>query len=86
MDNLMELRVRMRDLTTHTEVGDFNQIAWVDRYNEHLATAMQMWLSTFGGTILLTGTPEQGRVTVYRKHTDRHPIMDTEWWTDTVDH
>jgi len=80
----MELRVHLRDLITHTELGDFNQVEWVDHCNERIGIAMLQWQGTLGGTILLTGTPEQGRVTVYRKHTDPHPIMDTEWWTEVV--
>lgn len=84
MEKLMELRVCLRDLVNRTSLGTFNQVEWVDHHNERIGAAMQQWLGTFGGTILLTGTPEFGRVTVYRRPSDPHPILDTDWWTEVV--
>lgn len=84
MEKLMELRVHLRDLVTHAELGEYNQIEWVDQYNERLGSAMRQWLGTFGGTIMMTGTPEFGRVTVYRKASDPNPVLDTDWWTEIV--
>ena len=84
MEKLMELRVHLRDLVTHTELGQYNQVEWVDHYNERIGTSMQQWLGTLGGTIMITGTPEFGRVTVYRTPSDPSPIIDTDWWTEIV--
>ncbi|GAA1089730.1 hypothetical protein GCM10009648_31770 [Tsukamurella spumae] len=39
--------------------------------------------ASLGGTIAITGTPEQGRVTV--NDADRIIILDEQWWTVAVD-
>ena len=85
MEKLIELRVYLRDLTTHTAIGNFNQIDWVDQYATQRTAALDMWASTLGGTIMLSGTPEGGRMTVYRRPGDPHPILDSEWWTEVVE-
>lgn len=84
MEKLMELRVYLRDLIGGAEALEFNQVDWVDQHNSRIAAAMDTWLGTFGGTILITGTPEYGRVTVYRRPSDPNPIIDFDWYTQSL--
>lgn len=84
MDGLIELRVFLRDVTTRVDMRSYEPMEWVEQYDARLTAAVEVYLSTFGGTISLTGTPETGRVTVWRRSTDPAPILDWCWDTEPV--
>lgn len=84
MEKLAELRVNLRDLLTATGVRQFTTAEWLEQHDARLSAALEEWMKTLGGTIKITGTPERGRVTVYRKVTDTAPMIDFEWVTETV--
>ena len=83
MEKLIELRVSLRDLITDTVVATYDQIRWVDQHAAHVSAALEQWVKTLGGTIMITGTPEVGRVTIYQTSTDTTPVVDFDWFTKT---
>ena len=52
---------------------------WADAYPGRIATAVAVFISTGGGTLHLTGTPEAGRVRVIT--TAGMAVADVSWMT-----
>lgn len=77
-----QLRVYVRDLISG-ELVAYPAEEWLSAYAEGINAAIQLWQASVGGTIAITGTPEQGRVTV--NDADRVIILDEQWWTVAVD-
>ncbi|NMD55845.1 MULTISPECIES: hypothetical protein [Tsukamurella] len=77
-----QLRVFVRDLIDGDLTG-YPAEDWLNAYAEGGNEAIELWQASLGGTIAVTGTPEQGRVTV--NDADRVIVLDTQWWTVTVE-
>ncbi len=77
-----QLRVYVRDLLGG-ELVAYPAEEWLGEYPVGINEAIQLWQQSLGGTIAMTGTPEQGRVTV--NDADRVIILDTQWQTVAVD-
>ncbi len=77
-----QLRVFLRDLLGG-ELVAYPAEEWLNAYAEGINEAIQLQQQSLGGTIAITGTPEQGRVTV--NDADRTIIVDSQWWTVAVD-
>jgi hypothetical protein len=79
---MMGLHIFVRDLLTGTWVLE-DPMHWADAYSGRIATALAVFISTGGGTLQLTGTPEAGRVTVV--NTAGMAVADVSWtsMTDT---
>ena len=79
---MMGLHILVQDLLTGKWVLE-DPMHWADAYPGRIATALAVFLSTGGGTLQLTGTPEAGRVTVIT--TARMTVADVSWtsMTDT---
>ncbi|QRY83668.1 hypothetical protein JVY00_17700 [Tsukamurella tyrosinosolvens] len=77
-----QLRVYVRDLTSG-EPSPTRPRSGSPSTPRGINAAIEMWQASLGGTIAITGTPEQGRVTV--NDADRVIILDSQWWTVTVD-
>lgn len=77
-----QLRVYLRDLISD-ELVAYPAEEWLNVYAEGVNAAIHLWQVSLGGTIAITGTPELGRVTV--NDADRVIVLDSQWWTVTVD-
>ncbi|MBS4102845.1 hypothetical protein [Tsukamurella paurometabola] len=77
-----ELRVYVRDLISG-ELVAYPAGEWLGIYAAGINSAIQLWQASLGGTIAVTGTPEQGRVTV--NDAGRVIVLDSQWWTVAVD-
>ncbi len=77
-----QLRVYVRDLLGGKLVA-YPASEWLDEYAAGINAAIETWQQSLGGTIAITGTPEQGRVTV--NDADRVIVLDEQWWTVAVD-
>lgn len=77
-----QLRVYVRDLISG-ELSAYPAGEWLGQYAAGINEAIQLWQQSLGGTIAITGTPEQGRVTV--NDADHAIVLDQQWWTVTVD-
>ncbi|QIP38034.1 hypothetical protein G9444_0790 [Rhodococcus erythropolis] len=77
-----QLRVYVRDLLGG-ELVAYPAEEWLNEYASGINAAIQLWQASLGGTIAITGTPEQGRVTV--NDADRVIVLDSQWWTVAVD-
>lgn len=77
-----ELRVYLRDLIDG-DLTVFPAEAWLQLYAAGITEAVAMQQQTLGGTIAITGTPEQGRITI--NDADHAIILVTQWWTVLVD-
>ncbi|AUN38660.1 hypothetical protein [Tsukamurella tyrosinosolvens] len=77
-----QLRVFVRDLLGG-DLTAYPADEWLQTYAVGINAAIETWQQSLGGTIAITGTPEQGRVTV--NDADRVIILDSQWWTVTVD-
>lgn len=77
-----QLRVFVRDLIDG-DLTEYPAEEWLNAYAPGVNEAIELWQASLGGTIAITGTPEQGRVTV--NDADRVIVLDTQWWTVTVD-
>gem|GEM_PF-4156035 len=73
---MMGLHIFVRDLLTGTWVLE-DPMRWADAYPGRIATALAVFISTGGGTLQLTGTPEAGRVTVI--NTAGMAVADVGW-------
>jgi hypothetical protein len=79
---MMGLHIFVRDLLTGTWVLE-DPMHWADAYSGRIATALAVFISTGGGTLQLTGTPEAGRVTVV--NTAGMAVADVGWTSLTTD-
>ncbi|KXP12700.1 hypothetical protein AXK57_00110 [Tsukamurella pulmonis] len=77
-----QLRVFLRDLISG-ELVAYPAEEWLPAYADGVNEAIELWQASLGGTIAITGTPEQGRVTV--NDADHIIILDSQWWTVAVD-
>ena len=77
---MMGLHIFVRDLLTGTWVLE-DPMRWADAYSGRIATARAVFISTGGGTLQLTGTPEAGRVTVI--NTAGMAVADVGWMSMT---
>ncbi|MBS4102903.1 hypothetical protein [Tsukamurella paurometabola] len=77
-----QLRVYVRDLISGALVA-YPAEEWLGVYASGINAAIETWQQSLGGTIAITGTPEQGRVTV--NDANRTIILDSQWWTVAVD-
>jgi hypothetical protein len=77
---MMGLHIFVRDLLTGTWVLE-DPMHWADAYSGRIATALAVFISTGGGTLQLTGTPEAGRVTVIT--TAGMAVADVSWTSMT---
>ena len=77
---MMGLHSLVRDLLTGTWVLE-EPMHWADAYPGRIATALAVFISTGGGTLHLTGTPEAGRVTVIT--TAERAVADVSWTSMT---
>lgn len=77
-----QLRVYVRDLISGALVA-YPAEEWLNAYAAGINAAIETWQASLGGTIAVTGTPEQGRVTV--NDADHVIVLDSQWWTVAVD-
>ncbi|MGC5024410.1 hypothetical protein ACLQ3K_06595 [Tsukamurella sp. DT100] len=85
MDGMLadtQLRVYVRDLLGGELLASPAE-EWLNVYAAGINEAIQLWQASLGGTIAITGTPEQGRVTV--NDADRVIVLDEQWWAVAVD-
>lgn len=81
MEQLVTLQVHLRDLMTGTDLSYWDPTAWIAEHENVLYRAVDTFMNTFGGTIMISGTPEVGRVTVYPTTSSETPILDMDWHT-----
>lgn len=79
-----DLRVHLRDLRTGSWVSNYDTQRWLEIHEELLDIAADMFMETFGGTLMVSGTAETGRVTVYPTTERSTPILDYDWHTYSV--
>ena len=84
MEKLTELRVCLRDFITKTDVAEYDPAVWVEEHTTRMTSCVDMWLRTYGGTITMSGTPEEGRATVYPGDNTTDPIIDIYWYTKAI--
>ncbi|MGX9294417.1 hypothetical protein [Tsukamurella paurometabola] len=77
-----QLRIFVRDLIGG-ELVAYPASEWLGQYAAVINGAIETWQQSLGGTIAITGTPEQGRVTV--NDADRVIVLDEQWWAVAVD-
>lgn len=82
IDRMDQMFVYLRDLRTNTW-SHYPAADWIDQYAVRIKAALDVHASTLGGTLLLSGTPECGRVTVRDRET-RETIIDSDWHTLTL--
>lgn len=75
-----QLRVYVRD---HLARSSHTLPRRLNAYAAGINAAIETWQASLGGTIAVTGTPEQGRVTV--NDADHVIVLDSQWWTVAVD-
>ena len=81
---LAQLRVHLRDLRTGSWVSSHDSQRWLEEHENLLSRSVDTYMNTFGGTIMISGTPETGRVTVYPTTERSVPILDYDWHTYSV--
>ncbi|KMV17705.1 hypothetical protein ACT17_15410 [Mycolicibacterium conceptionense] len=76
-----QLRVYLRDILSGEWIS-YSTEDWLPQYYARINDALVQQQLTMGGTIAITGTPEQGRITV--NDADRVIILDMDWRTKTI--
>lgn len=83
-DLAVQLRVHVRDRLSGTAIGDFTESEWVSTFHSRMSEVIGSWSRTFGGSLILGGSTEEGRVTVYDSAAATTPLVDLDWFTWTV--
>lgn len=84
-DLAVQLRVHVRDRVSGTAIGDFTATEWVSTFHSRISGVIGSWARTFGGALILRGSTEEGRVTVYETSSCTSPLVDLDWFTWTVE-
>lgn len=84
MDELVlePVMVYVRNITYNTWQR-FTPSEWIDAYRDCMAYAVEMHLRSMGGELIISGTPEHGRITLV--HGDGDDIIaNFDWYTMTI--
>lgn len=85
MDDIaVQLRVHLRDRLSGSAIGDFTESEWLSSFHGRIGEVIGSWARTFGGTLVLGGAIEQGRLTVYENPAATTPLVDLDWFTWAV--
>lgn len=77
-----DVRVHLRNIQTG-ERTSYAPVVWLEDYSPFIEDSLCCWRDTIGGSFAVTGTPEQGRLTVC--DIDGSVVRDYDWRTVVVE-